>query len=87
MTDTPDQPANLNDRVQSLEVDMLDVKISLNRLIDAFYQNNQNVTNAIERMSEVQIQTMTVITEIQSEVRGLQTENRRILEILSRDRE
>ncbi|KAM3092687.1 hypothetical protein ACKFKF_30790 [Phormidesmis sp. 146-12] len=87
MTDTPDQPANLSDRVQSLEVDMLDVKISLNRLIDAFYQNNQNVTNAIERMSEVQIQTMTVITEIQSEVRGLQTENRRILEILSRDRE
>ncbi|NDJ16793.1 hypothetical protein [Myxacorys almedinensis] len=92
---------NLPDRVERLEVDMTDVKISLNRLIDAFYQNNAITTNAVERLAEAQLQYMernevrmariddrfdqvlNRIDEMQSEVRGLQTENRRIWQVIS----
>ncbi|KAM3102084.1 hypothetical protein ACKFKH_32335 [Phormidesmis sp. 146-20] len=97
MTDTPEQPNNLTTRVESLETDMLDVKVSLNRLIDVVYDNSQQLRTtmqAVDRMAQVQIQTFQVIEtmqtevrEIQSEVRGLQTENRRILEILQRNQE
>ncbi|KAM3094189.1 hypothetical protein ACKFKF_27970 [Phormidesmis sp. 146-12] len=97
MTDTPEQPNNLTVRVESLETDMLDVKVSLNRLIDVVYDNSQQLRTtmqAVDRMAQVQIQTFQVIEtmqtevrEIQSEVRGLQTENRRILEILQRNQE
>ncbi|PSB14402.1 hypothetical protein C7B65_26505 [Phormidesmis priestleyi ULC007] len=86
-----DQPSNgLPDRVERLEVDMLDVKVSLNRLIDIFYQSDarttdalERTTNAIERLSEAQIRTLTIVEEMQSEVRGLQTENRRIWQVIS----
>lgn len=74
---------NLPERVERLEVDMIDVKTSLNRLIDFSYQSQQTITNAIERLAEVQTQTLRVVEEMQSEIRGLQTENRRIWEILS----
>jgi predicted ATPase len=98
MTDIPEQPATSGDRVGSLEVDMLDVKVNLNRLIDAFYQNDSRTTTAIERLAESQLQCMqrtetlfesvlSRIDEMQSEVRGLQTENRRILEVLQRNQE
>jgi len=93
MTNTPAQPNNLGDRTESLEVDMIDVKISLNRLIDVVYDNSQQLRTtmqAVDRMAQVQIQTFQVletmqtdIREMQSEIRGLQTENRHILEILS----
>jgi hypothetical protein len=73
---------NLNDRVTELEVSMTDVKVSLNRLIDFSYENQRTVTNAIERLAEAQTQTLRIVEEMQSEIRGLQTENRRILGIL-----
>jgi hypothetical protein len=100
MTDTPARPNNLSDRTEALEVDMLDVKVSLNRLIDFSFETDQRLRTTIEavdRLAVAQLQYMehngqrfnevlSRIDEMQSEVRGLQTENRRILEILSRDR-
>ncbi|KAM3097048.1 hypothetical protein ACKFKG_09350 [Phormidesmis sp. 146-35] len=97
MTDTPAQPNDLTNRTASLEGDMLDVKVSLNRLIDVVYDNSQQLRTtmqAVDRLAQTQQQYMertetlfesvlTRIDEMQSEVRGLQTENRRILEILS----
>ncbi|MBW4422225.1 MAG: hypothetical protein KME13_23920 [Myxacorys californica WJT36-NPBG1] len=92
------QPDPQNERIERLEVDMLDVKTSLNRLIDITFENGrylQTTMQAVDRLAQAQQQHMehtdqrfnevlTRIDEMQSEVRGLQTENRRIWEILSR---
>lgn len=83
MTDQPTQ----NDRIDRLEVDMLDVKVSLNRLIDYSFESDRRLTNSIDRLAgviqqlaESQAEVLARMDEMQSEVRGLQTENRRILE-------
>lgn len=85
------QPDPQNERTERLEVDMLDVKTSLNRLIDYSVESDRRLTKAIEGLVGAQTQTLQLVdrlqdqvTEMQSEVRGMQTENRRIWEILSR---
>jgi methyl-accepting chemotaxis protein len=45
-------------------------------------QRTETIALAVERMTDVQLQTFRVIEEMQQEVRGLQTENRRILDHL-----
>jgi methyl-accepting chemotaxis protein len=58
---------------------------TVNQLIAGMGQLNQRtetIALAVERMTDVQLQTFRVIEEIQQEVRGLQTENRRILDHL-----
>jgi hypothetical protein len=45
-------------------------------------QRTKVIATAVERMTDVQLQTFGVIEEMQAEVRGLQTENRRILDRL-----
>ena len=63
----------LPNRVESLEVDMLDVKVSLNRLVDITFDNGRYLQNTMQAD----------VREMQSEVRGLQTENRRIWQVIS----
>lgn len=46
----------------------------------------QSLTEAVRTLTEAQLQTFARIDEMQSEVRGLQTENRRIWEILLNQR-
>jgi DNA repair ATPase RecN len=46
----------------------------------------QRLDQAAERMIDVQLQTFRVIEEMQAEVRGLQTENKRILDHLFGER-
>jgi methyl-accepting chemotaxis protein len=61
---------------------------TVNQLIAGMGQLNQRtetIALAVERMTDVQLQTFRVIEEIQQEVRGLQTENRRILDHLFGD--
>jgi septation ring formation regulator EzrA len=53
MTNTSEQSDSLNDRVESLEIDMVDVKSALNQLIDYSVQNNQRMTDAIDRLAQV----------------------------------
>jgi methyl-accepting chemotaxis protein len=58
---------------------------TLNQTIEAIGQLGQRtevIATAVERMTDVQLQTFRVIEEMQAEVRGLQTENRRILDHL-----
>jgi methyl-accepting chemotaxis protein len=58
---------------------------AVNQLITGIGQLNQRtetISLAVERMTDVQLQTFQVIEEMQAEVRGLQTENRRILDHL-----
>jgi methyl-accepting chemotaxis protein len=58
---------------------------TLNQTIEAIGQLGQRtevIATAVERMTDVQLQTFRVIEEMQAEVRGLQTENRRILDRL-----
>jgi methyl-accepting chemotaxis protein len=58
---------------------------TVNQLITGMNQLNQRtetIALAVERMTDVQLQTFRVIEEMQAEVRGLQTENRRILDHL-----
>jgi hypothetical protein len=45
-------------------------------------ERTEIIALAVERMIDVQLQTFRVIEEMQAEVRGLQTENRRILDHL-----
>ncbi len=58
---------------------------TVNQLITGMNQLNQRtetISLAVERMTDVQLQTFRVIEEMQAEVKGLQTENRRILDHL-----
>jgi methyl-accepting chemotaxis protein len=58
---------------------------TVNQLITGMNQLNQRtemIALAVERMTDVQLQTFRVIEEMQAEVRGLQTENRRMLDHL-----
>jgi hypothetical protein len=58
---------------------------TLNQTIFAIGQLSQRtevITTAVERLTDVQLQAFRVIEEMQQEVRGLQTENRRILDHL-----
>ncbi|PSB16041.1 hypothetical protein C7B65_22715 [Phormidesmis priestleyi ULC007] len=61
MSNNPEQSNNLTDRVESLEVDMLDVKVSLNRLVDITFENQQQLRStmqAVDRLADVQLQYM-----------------------------
>lgn len=77
-------------RIERLEVDMLDVKVSLNQLIDIVFQTQQQLNTtmqAVDRLAQTQERTLQIvevmqseIRDMQSEVRGIQTENRRIIQ-------
>jgi hypothetical protein len=54
---------------------------TLNQTIEAIGhlgQRTEVIATAVERLTDVQLQTFRVIEEMQQEVRGLQTENRSI---------
>lgn len=86
---TEEQFNHLNERVSDLET-------ATNRLIDFAYQSQrqndqrfdelrrseQRMMSAIETLAQAQIETFARIDQMQVEIRGLQTENRRILDRL-----
>jgi hypothetical protein len=90
MTDTTPPIPPIPERVEQLEVDMLDVKVSINQLIDIVFQGQQQLNTtmqAVDRLAAAQIQTLQIVETIQieiqtmqSEIRGIQTENRRIIQ-------
>jgi len=74
-----------DERLDKLADTVAQTADTVNQLIAGMGQLNQRtetIALAVERMTDVQIQTFRVIEEIQQEVRGLQTENRRILDHL-----
>jgi len=74
MTDTTPSPPIPERR----EVDMLDVKVSLNTLIDHSFQTEERLTTEIERLAAAQVQTLQIIETMQAEIRDIQTEVRDI---------
>jgi hypothetical protein len=79
MTDaTPSAPPPIPDRLDRLEVDMLDVKIALNQLIDHTFQSQQIMTQSIERLAQAQERTLQFVETMQAEMRVMQTEIRDI---------
>lgn len=81
MTQSNDAPTRL-DRIEAI----------LEQLVGRTNENTQQLAvtmQAVDRLANVQIETLQAIaasqrdiSEMQSEVRGLQTENRRILDVL-----
>ncbi len=68
----------MNDRLHRIEQILGQVAESVN----ANTEQIVIVMQAVDRLANVQLQMLESITEMQSQVRGLQTENRRILERL-----
>jgi methyl-accepting chemotaxis protein len=74
-----------DERLDKLADTVVQTAQTVNQLITGMTQLNQRtetISLAVERMTDVQLQTFRVIEEMQAEVRGLQTENRRILDRL-----
>jgi methyl-accepting chemotaxis protein len=74
-----------DERLDKLADTVVQTAQTVNQLITGMTQLNQRtetISLAVERMTDVQLQTFRVIEEMQAEVRGLQTENRRILDHL-----
>lgn len=66
MTDTSEQSSFLNDRVESLAIDMVDVKAALTQLINYSVQNNQRMTDAIDRLAQVQTNMLQLVERLQT---------------------
>ncbi len=85
---TDERLDKLADTVNGLTGTVNGLTGTVNQLVTGMGQLNQRtetIALAVERMTDVQIQTLRVIEEMQQEVRGLQTENRRILDHLFRE--
>lgn len=93
---TIEQPNHLNERVTRLEANLdrfIDF-VSRNQRdqqtqlrsqqaqIDTLAEGQRNLTQAVQDLVILQRDVITRIDEMQSEIRGLQTENRRILDRL-----
>lgn len=93
---TVEQPNHLNERVTRLEANLdrfIDF-VSQNQRdqqtqlrsqqaqIDTLVEGQRNLTQAVHDLVILQRDVITRIDEMQSEIRGLQTENRRILDRL-----
>ncbi|WP_404789275.1 hypothetical protein [Altericista sp. CCNU0014] len=74
-----------DERLDKLADTVVQTADTVNQLVSGMNQLNQRtetIALAVERMTDVQLQTFRVIEEMQAEVKGLQTENRRILDRL-----
>jgi hypothetical protein len=93
---TPEQPNPLNERVTRLEANLdrfIDFVLQNQRdqqlqlrsqqaQIDTLAEGQRGLTEAVQDLVTLQREVITRIDEMQSEIRGLQTENRRILDRL-----
>ncbi len=86
------QPNNLSNRVERIENDMIDIKMAVSALLstveihqrdmEVFRANADRTNQNIEAMLQIISQSLQRMELIESDIRGLQTENRRILDIL-----
>ncbi len=81
MTQTNDLP----NRVERLENDMLDIKMAVSALLTTVEIHQQDMaafrTNS-QAMLQIMNQSLQRMEVMELDIRGLQTENRRILDIL-----
>ena len=81
MTEASDIPR----RVDSLENEVIDIKVAISALIsttEIHQRNIETMNRNIEAMFQIMTQSLQRMEIMESDIRGLQTENRRILDIL-----
>lgn len=86
------EASNIPSRVDRIENDTIDIKVAISALIsttEIHQQNIETMNRNIEAMFQIMTQSLqrmeimeSDIREIQTDIRGLQIENRRILDIL-----
>ncbi len=86
------QPNDLPNRVDRLENDVIDIKMAVSALLttveihqqdmNTFRLNANRTHQNVEAMLQIMTQSLQRMEVMESDIRGLQTENRRILDIL-----
>ncbi|NJK74591.1 MAG: hypothetical protein HC786_00105 [Richelia sp. CSU_2_1] len=76
---------DIPNRVDRLENDVIDLKVAVSALIsttEVHQRNFETMNRNIEAMLQLMAQSLERMEVMESEIRGLQTENRRILDFL-----
>ena len=79
------ESSDLPTRVDRLENDAIDIKVAVSALIsttEIHQRNIETMNRNIEAMLQLMTQSLQRMEVVESDIRGLQTENRRILDVL-----
>jgi hypothetical protein len=79
------QSSNIPNRVERIENDVIDIKVAVRALIsttEVHQRNIETMNRNIEAMFQLMTQSLQRMEVMELDIRGLQTENRRILDIL-----
>ena len=79
------ESGDLPNRVDRLENDAIDIKVAVSALIsttEIHQRNIETMNRNIEAMLQLMTQSLQRMEVVESDIRGLQTENRRILDVL-----
>jgi phage-related tail protein len=86
------EASNIPSRVERIENDTIDMKVAISALIstteihqrniETMNRNIETMNRNIEAMFQIMTQSLQRMEIMESDIRGLQTENRRILDIL-----
>jgi hypothetical protein len=79
------EASNIPSRVERIENDTIDMKVAISALIsttEIHQRNIETMNRNIEAMFQIMTQSLQRMEIMESDIRGLQTENRRILDIL-----
>ena len=79
------ESGDLPNRVDRLENDAIDLKVAVSALIsttEIHQRNIETMNRNIEAMLQLMTQSLQRMEVVESDIRGLQTENRRILDVL-----
>jgi hypothetical protein len=79
------EASNIPSRVERIENDTIDMKVAISALIsttEIHQRNIETMNRNIEAMFQIMTQSLQRMEIMELDIRGLQTENRRILDIL-----
>jgi hypothetical protein len=79
------EASNIPNRVDRVENEVIDIKVAISALIsttEIHQRNIETMNRNMEAMFQIMTQSLQRMEIIESDIRGLQTENRRILDIL-----
>jgi hypothetical protein len=79
------QSNDIPNRIDRIENDIMDIKLAVSALIsttEVHQRNIETMNRNIEAMFQLMTQSLQRMEVMESDIRGLQTENRRILDIL-----
>jgi hypothetical protein len=79
------QSNDIPNRIDRIENDIMDIKLAVSTLIsttEVHQRNIETMNRNIEAMFQLMTQSLQRMEVMESDIRGLQTENRRILDIL-----